>query len=176
MSTPYIGEIRLFAFQRIPNGWFACDGSLKAIAEYDVLFNLLGTTFGGDGVSTFAVPDLRGRLPVSMGRGTGLTPRILGESSGTESVSLLSLNLPSHSHTFAATTGLANSNALSSSVETGTVSGDLMYATDLTGAHGYTMSPTAISPTGGNQPHDNLMPTMTGSFCIAWAGIYPPQS
>ena len=176
MSTPYLGEIRLFSFPRIPNGWFACDGSLKPIAEYEALYTLLGTTFGGDGVNTFAVPDLRGRVPVDMGRGAGLTPRVIGESSGSENVTLLTPNLPSHNHTFSATTSPATTNALSSNVEVGTVSGDLMYATDLTGAHAYAMSPTAISATGGNQPHDNMMPTLTGSFCIAWAGIYPPQS
>jgi microcystin-dependent protein len=175
MSTPYLGEIRLFAFPRIPSGWFACDGSFKPIAEYEALYTLLGTTFGGDGINTFAVPDLRGRLPIDMGRGAGLTPRALGESSGTENVTLLSPNLPSHSHTFMATTSLGTTNALSSSVELGTVSGDLMYAKDLTGAHAYGMSPTAISATGGNLPHDNTMPTLTASFCIAWAGIYPSQ-
>lgn len=175
MSAPYIGEIRLFSFPRIPTGWFACDGSLKPIAEYEVLYALLGTTFGGNGINTFGVPDLRGRVPVDMGRGTGLTPRIIGESSGSENVTLLTLNLPSHSHTFSATTSPATTNALSSSVEVGTVSGDVMYATDLTGAHAYPMLPTAIGATGGNQPHDNMMPTLTGSFCIAWAGIYPPQ-
>ena len=100
MSAPYIGEIRLFSFPRIPTGWFACDGSLKPIAEYEVLYALLGTTFGGNGINTFGVPDLRGRVPVDMGRGTGLTPRIIGESSGSENVTLLTLNLPSHSHTF----------------------------------------------------------------------------
>jgi len=173
MSTPYLGEIRLFAFSRIPTG---CDGSLKPISDYETLFTLLGTTFGGDGVSTFAVPDMRGRLPINMGRGAGLSPRVLGEYSGSESVTLLTPNLPSHNHTFAATTGLANGNALSSSVELGTVSGDLLYASDLTGAHSYAMSPTTISAIGANQPHDNTMPTLTGSFCIAWAGIYPSPS
>lgn len=100
MTTPYVGEIRLFAFPRIPTGWFACDGSLKPIANNEVLFTLLGTTYGGDGVNTFAVPDLRGQVPLHMGTGPGLTNRPIGQRSGSESVTLLATQLPSHTHPF----------------------------------------------------------------------------
>ena len=110
MTTPYVGEIRLFSFPRIPSGWFACDGSLKPISEYEVLFVLLGTTYGGDGVTTFAVPDLRGQVPLHMGTGPGLTNRPIGQRSGSESVTLLPTQLPLHTHPFSVNSTLATSN------------------------------------------------------------------
>src|SRR5450830_1835958 len=107
MSTPYIGEIRLFAFPRIPNGWLACDGSSVSIADNETLFTLLGTTFGGDGVSTFGVPDLRGQVPVHQGTGPQLTTRVLGQNGGTEQVTLLATQLPQHTHEFNVSSALA---------------------------------------------------------------------
>lgn len=175
MSTPYVGEIRLLAFPRIPQGWFACDGSLKPISQYEVLYALIGTTYGGDGINTFAVPDLRGRLPMHMGTGPGLSPRVLGEASGSENVTLLSTSMPQHSHGFMATSGNANSTTPSGTVQLGTVSGDNMYASDLSGAQSFALNPVSIGLSGGNGPHENMMPTLAASFCIAWAGIYPSQ-
>lgn len=176
MSTPFVGEIRLFAFPRVPNGWFACDGRLVSIAEYDVLFALLGTTYGGDGVNTFGLPDLRGRVPVHQGAGNGLTPRVLGELGGTENVTLLSSQIPAHTHTVGATTNVAAATAPGPTQLPGTITGDTMYATDLTGASSFAMAANAVSMQGGNQPHDNLMPTVTLSYCIAWQGVFPAQS
>ncbi|MDE2308219.1 MAG: phage tail protein [Xanthomonadaceae bacterium] len=175
MTTPYVGEIRLFAFPRIPSGWTACDGSLLPIAQYEVLYALLGTTYGGDGISTFAVPDLRGQLPLHMGTGPGLSPRVLGQAGGSENVSLATANLPPHTHAWAATSAAANANVPSAAVELGTVSGDTMYTTDVAGLQNFALNAGSISNTGGSQPHENTMPTLTASFCIAWDGIYPSQ-
>ncbi len=94
MSTPYVGEIRMFGFSRTPSGWQTCDGSLLPISQYEVLYTLLGTTYGGDGVTTFAVPDLRGRIPIHQGRGNGLTPKILGQLAGTEQITLILNQIP----------------------------------------------------------------------------------
>jgi microcystin-dependent protein len=176
MSTPYIGEIRLFGFSRVPNGWLSCDGSLQSISEYDVLFTLLGTTYGGDGQTTFALPDLRGQVPLHNGTGPGLTSRLIGESGGSENVTLVPGQLPAHSHSFSATSLSATATAPGGTVEPGAIAGDTMYVTDLAGATAVAMSPSSISTAGGSQPHDNLMPTVTVQYCVAWAGIYPPQN
>jgi len=174
MSTPYIGEIRLFGFSRTPQGWQACDGSLLPISQYDALFALIGTTYGGDGQSTFAMPDLRGRVPLHQGQGMGLTTRIIGEVAGVENVTLLPAQMPAHQHSLMATTLAANATAPSASVELGSLSGDTLYATDLQVASVAT-SPASTTSTGGTQPHDNLMPTLTVQFCIALEGIFPSQ-
>lgn len=177
MSTPYVGEIRLFAFPRIPTGWFACDGSLQSIAEYEVLYTLLGTTYGGDGVQTFGLPDMRGQVPVHQGTGQGLSPRVLGQQGGSESVTLLQASMPAHNHPYAVVTDAATVTAPGVGVQLGTAaSGDKMYTSSLTGLTPTVMAPGSTAMTGGNLPHDNIMPTLAVSFCIAWAGIFPSQS
>lgn len=177
MSTPFVGEIRLFSFPRIPTGWFACDGSLISIANYQTLFALLGTTYGGDGVNTFAVPDLRGQLPLHQGTGLGLTPRVIGQFGGTESVTLGLAQLPLHTHNLTATSAPAAANTPGSAVLPGALgSTDSMYATNLTGSTQAILASTAIGFQGGSSPHDNTMPTLTVSYCIAWAGIFPSQT
>lgn len=175
MSQPFVGEIRMFGFGRIPNGWLACNGSLQPINEYDVLFTLIGTTYGGDGQNTFAVPDLRGRLPIHQGQGPGLSNYVIGQMSGTESVTLTMPQMPAHSHTVLATTGAANTGNVGNTVIPGAVSGETMYATDTTGGAPFTVAPVSVSPAGGSQPHDNTMPTLTVQYCIAWTGIFPSQ-
>lgn len=176
MSTPYVGEIRLFGFGRVPNGWFSCDGSLQSIAEYEVLYTLIGTTYGGDGSSTFALPDLRSRVPIHQGTGPGLSTYVLGQLSGTESVTLTQQQMPAHGHTLLATTNLATATQVGVGVELGALNGDGMYVTDISGSTAIAMNPASLTPSGGNQPHDNLMPTLTAQFCIAWAGVFPSQS
>lgn len=176
MSTPYIGEIRMFGFSRVPDGWLACDGSLKAISEYDTLFTLLGTTYGGDGVNTFAVPDLRGRVPIHQGQGPGLSLYAIGQQAGSENVTLLPQQLPAHTHPLMATTSLATTGAVSNTVVPGAVSGETMYVTDTTGANGAALLASAIASAGDTQPHENLMPTLTVQFCIAAYGIFPTQN
>ena len=177
MSTPYVGEIRLFGFSRIPNGWFSCDGSLKSIAEYQVLFVLLGTTYGGDGVQTFAVPDLRGQLPLHQGTGQGLTQRVIGQSGGTENVTLIGNQMPTHTHAATVTSGNASTTTPGNQLQPAALTNsDTMYATDATGAASFALTNAAVGMQGGSLPHDNTMPTLTTSHCIAWAGIFPSQS
>lgn len=178
MSTPYVGEIRLFSYPngRVPSGWFACDGSLKSIADYDVLFTLIGTTYGGDGVNTFAVPDLRGRVPVHQGNGPGLSPRVLGQMSGLEAVTLNVTQLPAHTHALMASTQTANSASPGAALQWASISNDTMYASDTTGSTTYALAPSAVTVAGGNQAHNNLMPTLAASYAMAWQGIFPSQS
>lgn len=175
MSTPYVGEIRLFPYTFAPVGWQLCDGSLLSISANQVLYTVLGITYGGDGVSTFAVPDLRGRVPVHQGAGPGLTPRVIGQKAGTENVTLLSTQLPAHTHGFAAATSIATVNAPATTVQFGGLSADTMYSGTDT-ANVVSPASATISQVGGNLPHDNLMPTLTASYCIALNGIFPSQS
>ncbi|MBW8687416.1 phage tail protein [Chitinophaga rhizophila] len=187
----YIGEIRLFAGNFAPVGWDVCDGRLLAISQYEALFVLLGTQYGGDGITTFALPDLRVRIPVGTGQmnGTGGNGNyILGQSAGTPNVTLLTSNLPGHTHPLvaintAATTGDPNNNMLAVSNgnnNTGpTAYPDVnLYTTLPLPAGGTTvpnalLDPLAISPAGGTQPHDNMMPYLTINYIIALYGIFP---
>jgi microcystin-dependent protein len=186
MSDPYVGEVRLFGFPRIPTGWLPCDGSLKAISEYDVLFMLLGTTYGGDGVTTFAVPDLRGQVPLHQGNGLGLTPRPIGSAGGSPSITLTVTQMPGHTHTMSAVTAAATSNALGNTMMTGAIvnnappppsppPADQFYISQVT-TPPVEMNAQCIQGQGGNQPHDNMMPILTASYCIAWAGVFPSPS
>jgi microcystin-dependent protein len=175
MSTPYVGEIRLFPYTFAPVDWQLCDGSLLSIANNPVLYQLIGTNYGGDGINTFGVPDLRGRVPVHQGTGNGLSPRVMGQISGTESVTLITAQMPAHTHTVTASTSLASLNAPTNTAQLGGLGTDTMYS----GTSSTQALPTAnatISQAGNNLPHDNLMPTLTASFCIALYGIYPSQS
>lgn len=177
MSTPYIGEIRMFGFgsRGAPNGWQACDGTLLPISEYEVLYTLLGTTYGGDGQSTFGVPDLRGRLPIHQGTGPGLSNYVIGQRAGTETVTVLPTQMPAHTHTLVVTTGAASALTPGNTLLPGAVSGDSFYASDITGATALPMSAQSTGAAGGSQPHENCMPTLTVQYCIAWAGIFPSQ-
>lgn len=176
MSTPFLGEIRMFGFRRTPNGWQACDGSLLPISQYDALYTLLGTTYGGDGVNTFAVPDLRGRLPIHQGQGPGLNPYVIGQVAGTETVTLTTGQMPAHTHTAVATSGAATSEGPANAPLLGSVSGETMYATDITGLSPVPLAPQSVGAGGGGQPHENCMPTLTVQYCIATQGIYPTQN
>ncbi len=172
MSSPYVGEIRMFAGNFAPVGWAFCTGQTLAISEYDTLFNLIGTTYGGDGENTFALPDLRGRLPIHQGQGPGLNTRIIGELSGVETVTLTTNQIPSHTHPYMAVTDPANS-----SNPTGNLlarSARDIYTSDLSAYSA--MHPQSIGSVGGGQPHDNMMPYLAISFIISLYGIYPTQS
>lgn len=175
MTTPFVGEIRMFGFGRIPVGWQACDGSLLPIAQYDVLYTLLGTAYGGDGENTFAVPDLRGQAPVHQGNGSGLSPRSLGQGGGSETVTLLSAQMPAHTHAFVATQGTATDATPGPTLTLAALADDTQYLTDITGAGAAPLQANAVTPSGGSAPHDNTMPTLTVSFCIALEGIFPSQ-
>ncbi len=182
MTTPYVGEIRMFGFNRIPTGWFSCDGSLKPIAQYEVLYALLGTTYGGDGQTTFGVPDLRGQLPMHQGNGQGLTPRVLGQGFGSETVTLNSNQMPQHNHAMVASQAQATATTPAATLLFGNVAGntpaDVWYfdPTQTPPTNVASLAATAIGQMGNSQPHDNCMPTETVSLCIAWAGVYPSQN
>jgi microcystin-dependent protein len=173
MSEPFLGEIRAFPYNFAPRNWASCDGQLLPISQNSGLFSLLGTTYGGNGVSNFALPDLRGRLPMHVGQGSGLTPRQLGESSGTESVTLLSSQIPNHTHALNASTGPGSlqspANAYLATDATASV---VNYSS---GANTQ-MAGDAIGASGGSQPHDNMPPYLTFTFCIALQGVFPPRS
>lgn len=176
MSAPFIGEIRLFGFPRVPDGWLPCDGSKQSIAVYEQLYALLGTTYGGDGLTTFAVPNLAGRVPLHYGTGKGLTTRTIGETGGTENITLLSNQIPSHGHAMNATTSPAAASSISTSVEFGALTGDTLYVTNTSGSSPFVTSPASTGAAGYTMPHDNTMPTLAAQFCIAWAGIFPIRS
>lgn len=176
MSQPYIGEIRLLGFSRTPNGWEPCDGRLLPISQYEPLFTLIGTTYGGDGQVTFGLPDLRGRVPVHMGQGPGLTFRQIGELSGTESVTVTVGQMPAHTHPMLATSAAANAVTPGTASLPGAVSGDTFYTTEPASSIAVPLSAQAVGNAGGGQPHENTMPTLALQYCIASIGIYPTQA
>ena len=170
MSQPYVGEIRQFGGNFAPAGWMLCAGQILPISEYDVLFNLIGTTYGGDGQETFGLPDLQGRVPMHMGTQAGTTYTI-GENAGTETVTLNINQIPVHSHIpIAATVGGSDAPA-------GNVWGNSTTGVPYAAPPGtLAMNPAAVTGTGGSQPHDNMHPYLTVSFIISLYGIYPSQS
>jgi microcystin-dependent protein len=165
MSQPYVGEIRMFAGNFAPAGWMFCEGQLLPISEYETLFNLIGTTYGGDGQSTFQLPDLRGRLP--MHQGNGFT---LAETGGVETVTLTTSTIPTHSHPFLGTVNLANATAPNNAT-LAQLSGGVKLYTAVSGAT--PMSPNMIGSTGGSQPHDNFQPYLCIDFIISLFGVFP---
>jgi microcystin-dependent protein len=172
MSSPYVGEIRMFGGNFAPAGWEFCNGQLLPISEYDVLFNLIGTTYGGDGQNTFALPNLQGRVPVHMGN-NGVSTYSIGESFGVESVTLTTNQLPIHSHSLLASTDTANSTSPTGNVPGATTVISLYKET---GTPTGSMDPATISSTGGSQPHENMQPYLCVSFIISLFGIFPTQS
>ncbi len=167
MAQPYVGEIRMFAGNFAPAGWMFCEGQLLPISEYETLFNLIGTTYGGDGQSTFALPDLRGRIPLHQGNGF-----IMAETGGAEEVTLTVSQIPSHSHPLlgsgsAATANQPANNALPAATSAATIT---PYGTD---APLVSLAPNAVSSTGGSQPHNNFQPYLCVDFIISMFGIFP---
>lgn len=171
MGTPYVGEIRMFGGNFAPAGWAFCEGQLLAISENETLFNLIGTTYGGDGQSTFALPDLRGRVPVHAGQGAGLSSYVLAQSGGTEVVTLTVAQMPAHSHA-----ALAQS---ASGVQTSPANG-VWAASTLSqfsaNSSNANMNPASLGAEGGSQPHDNMLPFLCVSFIISLFGIFPSQT
>jgi microcystin-dependent protein len=167
MAQPYVGEIRMFAGNFAPAGWMFCEGQLLPISEYETLFNLIGTTYGGDGQSTFALPDLRGRIPVHMGNGF-----ILAETGGAEEITLTVNQIAAHSHPSLATRNPASGTAPSPSVVPGLSSLPTItpYGTD---APRGALSPQSITSVGGSQPHTNFQPYLCVDFIISLFGIFP---
>jgi microcystin-dependent protein len=179
MSEPFLGEIRLVGFNFAPVGWALCAGQILPINQNTALFSLLGTTYGGNGQTTFALPDLRGRAPVGFGQGPGLSNYDLGQSTGSETVALTVSQIPAHSHLVAA--NAATANALSPSgadlaqsvVERGAAVNT--YSTPPMSAQ-VTLDPATVQPSGGSGPHPNIQPVLAMNYIIALQGIYPSRS
>ncbi|MBK7470657.1 MAG: phage tail protein [Betaproteobacteria bacterium] len=171
---PFVAEIRIFPFNFAPKGWAWCDGQLMPLSQNTALFSLLGTTYGGDGKSNFALPDLQGRAAMHPGQGAGLSLHDLGETGGSETVSLLESEIPSHLHSLRADANVAespdpsqNTLARASSINA--------YQT-ITNSNLVNMAPEALAPAGGDQPHNNLQPYLTFYFNIALQGVFPPRT
>jgi microcystin-dependent protein len=173
MSSPFVGEIRMFGGSFAPAGWAFCNGALIPISENETLFNLIGTTYGGDGQSTFALPDLRGCIPIHQGQGPGISQSyVIGERAGVEAVTLTTQQIPGHNHNMLASTAAAtnpspNGNILAASP---TISS---YVIDVAGPQ---LAAGAVQGTGGSQPHENLMPFQCISFIISLFGVFPSQN
>ncbi len=172
MSEPFVGEIRMFAGNFAPRGWAYCDGQLLAVSQNDALFSLLGTIYGGDGRTTYGLPDLRGRIPLHQGQGPGLSSRKLGSKGGGEKVTLTTNQLASHTHDFNANTAAQTGSAPQGKVLADPAPGRLFRDV----AQNVNLASTSIANTGGGQPHTNLMPTLCVHFIVALFGIYPSRN
>jgi microcystin-dependent protein len=175
MAQPFLAEIKIFAGNFAPRGYAICLGQILSISQNAALFSLLGTSFGGNGTSNFGLPNMQGNVPMHQGSGPGLTPRVLGEFDGTTTVTLLGIQVPSHSHTFGCGAG--------SKGENNTVTGQIL-ADEKTGTiqtysttkDSTLMHPAMLGPTPGSVPHENMQPYLTLNFIIALQGVYPTRS
>jgi microcystin-dependent protein len=173
MPEPYVGEIRMFAGSFAPNGWMLCQGQTLPISENDVLFQLIGTTYGGDGNSTFNLPNLASRIPIHMGTGPGGTTYQIGEKAGTEQETLTVQQIPVHTHPF--TANIANGTASNPAGNVLSASASSLQLMDV--STGSTpMNPQSITPAGGSQPHENTQPFLCINFIISLFGVFPSQT
>ena len=171
MADPFVAEIRIFPFNFAPKGWAWCDGQLLPLSQNTALFSLLGTTYGGNGKSNFALPDLQGRAPMHPGQGPGLSLHDLGETGGSETVTLLESEIPAHSHGFSVSTQDGTEPApQGQKFAKGIGVGYYAAPGALT-----QLNPNALAPAGGDAPHNNMMPYLTFYFCIALQGVFPPR-
>lgn len=173
MAEPYLGEIRMFAGNFAPRGWALCNGQLMSISQNTALFSILGTTYGGDGRVTFGLPNLQGRYPMHWGNGAGLTPRSIGETAGSESITLLVQQIPAHNHTLNAATEANGDTGRAGGASLATTNTPIYSSQNAPDA---AMKAASIGMTGGSQPHDNMPPYQCVTFIIALEGIYPPRS
>jgi len=169
---PFVAEIRIFPFNFAPKGWAFCDGQILPLSQNTALFSLLGTTYGGDGKSNFALPNMQGNAPMHPGQGPGLSLHDLGETGGSETVSLLESEIPAHIHNFIASQADGINRFPADNL-----------AANMIGVNGYaapgaivTMAAEALAPAGGDQPHNNMQPYLTLNFCIALQGVFPPRT
>jgi microcystin-dependent protein len=176
MADPFVAEIRIFPFNFAPRGWAWCDGQLMPLSQNTALFSLLGTTYGGNGKSNFALPDLQGRAPMHPGQGPGLSLHDLGETGGSETVTLLESEIPAHAHGIFASTNAADEEGTKQPAGgmPGAQQGSNQLYTALASAVSF--SDQALAPAGGDQPHNNLQPFLTFYFCIALQGVFPPRT
>ncbi len=173
MADPFVAEIRIFPFNFAPKGWAWCNGQLMPISQNTALFSLLGTTYGGDGKSTFALPGLQGAAPMHPGQGPGLSLHDLGETGGSETVTLLESEMPAHTHFVMANTGSANLQVPSPARSMALSTGGNAYSNSTQNLTGF--APQALSPSGGDQPHNNMQPYLTFYYNIALQGVFPPR-
>ena len=173
MTNPFVAEMRIFPFNFPPTGWAFCNGQILPISQNTALFSLLGTTYGGDGKSNFALPNMQGRAPMQPGQGPGLSLHDLGEEGGEATVTLLESEMPSHNHkVMAESQDPADTIIPSPSTAIARSSGGGLYQA----TNNVQMSGSTIAPVGGNQPHNNMMPYLALNFCIALQGVYPPRT
>lgn len=173
MADPFVAEIRMFGFNFAPTGWALCNGQLLPLSQNTALFSLLGTTYGGNGKSNFALPDLQGATPMQPGQGQGLSLRDLGEIGGSSTVTLLQTEIPFHTHTMMAAADIGDQNSPAPTrVLTVSNNGAIYAPGNSTPAM---MSVQALAPAGGSLPHNNLMPYLVLNFCIALQGVFPPR-
>lgn len=181
MSTPFIGQIIMFGGSFAPVNFAKCDGQTLQISQHEALFNLLGTIYGGDGVSTFNLPDLRSRLPIHYGQGPGLSNYSIGQNGGAEEITLTSAQMPAHNHTLNATQTASTDIKISTSVLPGLPVGpntpNYLYVTagQTPAPLLHTLAARCVSTTGSSLPHSNMMPSQCITFCIALLGVYPQQ-
>ncbi len=173
MSDPFVAEIRIFPFNFAPKGWAWCDGQLLPISQNTALFSLIGTYYGGDGKSNFALPDMQGNAPMFWGQGPGLSLHDIGETGGSQTVTLLQSEMPAHAHTLRALTDLADQPVPSPVRSLARSNGGSAYNATFNQSQ---MSDSALTPAGGDQPHNNMQPYLTLYFCIALQGVYPPRT
>jgi microcystin-dependent protein len=173
MADPFVAEIRIFGFNFPPKGWAFCNGQLLPISQNTALFSLLGTFYGGDGKSTFALPDLQGCAPMATGQGQGLSERFLGETSGVPTVTLLQSEIPAHNHTLGASQD--RTDELGSPANNLPPGGGADLYADFAPGGNQQMAFTALSIAGGSTPHNNMMPYLGLNFCIAMQGVFPPR-
>ena len=172
MAQPYVGEIRMFAGNFAPAGWMFCDGALLPISENDILFTVIGTTYGGDGQETFALPDLRGRVPLHQGTDKSGNTYTLGQSGGVESVTLTTQQIPNHTHPLLASSNTGTSPTNSNNTWAKSTAVDMYINEDPVQA----MNAGSIGPAGGSQPHENLQPYLCVNFIISLFGLFPQPS
>ncbi|MBT1156772.1 phage tail protein [Aminobacter anthyllidis] len=175
MADPFVAEIRIFPFNFAPRGWAWCDGQLLPLSQNTALFSLLGTTYGGNGKSNFALPDLQGRTPMHPGQGPGLSLHDLGETGGSETVTLLESEIPMHAHALMASNEDGTQGSLTAGVTMANSVGGMLYQTNVS-SNLTPMNASALAPAGGDAPHNNLQPYLTCYFCIALQGVFPPRT
>jgi microcystin-dependent protein len=174
MADPFVAEVRIFPFNFAPKGWAFCDGQLMPLSQNTALFSLLGTTYGGNGKSNFALPDVQGRAVMHPGQGPGLSLHDLGETGGSEAVTLLESELPTHPHTLRANPNLGDTPVPAPNVSLARPGTINVYQTT-TNANLSAMAAESLAPAGGDQPHNNMQPYLTLNFCIALQGVFPPR-